>query len=408
MSIAIGLAGLTKGPVVLGVMGTTFVVWLVLDWWSRRGHGTRGFDVVPTACGMGVSPVVTENHGRDARATVFKMLVGIAVIVLIVAPWVVLVERRAPGFLLTTTAHDVTRRIFEPLEQHWGPPGYYVLVIWGTYFPWSLLLPMTFVVAWRHFREDASVRFALAAVIGPWLMFECIATKLPHYLLPVFPPLAFLTADGIVRSLRGEHPDLLALGTRIAVLIWSVIVLALASVPTALNRTQTGLPQIPAMIVFVVGLSYAVAVFALFVQFRKLRYALLTMGAGMIVLMAVLFAFYLPRVQPLQLSRCIGDVLRHNGGGAESTTAGDVQMIAYKEPSLAFYQGGTIREQSENDFLKTHSPEQWPRFLTIRQDVWDDTPPEIRAKLEILGECRGWAYADKGRTWTVIVVRKRP
>jgi hypothetical protein len=101
-------------------------------------------------------------------------------------------------------------------------------------------------------------------------------------------------------------------------------------------------------------------------------------------------------------------VLHRNGGAAESTQAGDVQMIGYKEPSLAFYQGGTIREQSENDFLQTHPPQQWPQFLTIRQDVWRDIPREAKAKLEVLGECRGWAYADRGRTWTVIVVRKRP
>ena len=59
--------------------------------------------------------------------------------------------------------------------------------------------------------------FALSAVVGAWGMFECFQTKLPHYLLPVFPPLAFLTADAIVRCLRGEHEDLTTRGTIFAI-----------------------------------------------------------------------------------------------------------------------------------------------------------------------------------------------
>src|SRR5688500_5480328 len=44
MSITIGLAGLTQGPVVLGVMATTWAAWALLRWWDNR-------------------------HGRDARVT---------------------------------------------------------------------------------------------------------------------------------------------------------------------------------------------------------------------------------------------------------------------------------------------------------------------------------------------------
>ena len=68
----------------------------------------------------------------------------------------------------------------------------------------------------------------------------------------------------------------------------------------------------------------------------------------------------------------------------------------------------TQMEPRKNDFLATHPPERWPRFVTIREDVWKNLPPDVRAKLEVLGECRGWAYADKGRVWTIIIVRKRP
>src|SRR5205823_13070965 len=136
-----------------------------------------------------------------------KIILSIVIITAVVGPWMILVEHRVPGFIRASTMHDVLKRVTEPLEQHKGPPGYYLLVVWGIYFPWSVLLPLTFVIAWRH-RDDPRIRFALGAVIGPWLMFELVRTKLPHYLLPIFPALAYLMADAIVRCLRGEHKDL--------------------------------------------------------------------------------------------------------------------------------------------------------------------------------------------------------
>ena len=232
MAVAIGFAGLTKGPVVLGVLGMTLLVWLLLSWWLGR---LARDELIPEA------QAGRPSHGGTAGA-VLKIVVAVIIVAAIVGPWVVLVEQRAPGFIFTTASHDVVTRIFEPLEQHKGPPGYYLITLWGTYFPWSLLLPLTFVIAWRH-RNDPRVRFCLAATIGPWLMMELVQTKLPHYLLPAFPPLAFLTADAIVRCLRGEHRDLASRGTLVAVGIWAAIVAALWFAPWAALRSFPDVPR---------------------------------------------------------------------------------------------------------------------------------------------------------------------
>jgi 4-amino-4-deoxy-L-arabinose transferase-like glycosyltransferase len=386
ISIAIGLAGLTKGPVVLGVLGMTLIVWLLYR-------------------GTGASPMQPESdlHGRGARATM-KLLVATGIIVAIVAPWLYLVEHRAPGFIFTTVSHDIAARIFEPLEQHKGPPGYYSLAIWGIFFPWSVLLPLALVNAWRH-RDDPRVRFALCATIGPWLLFECVQTKLPHYVLPIFPTLAFLTADAIVRCLRGEHKDLLTRGTRTAVAIWSLLVIALGAglMVWGINNKS---PAPLAALMAAIGIGWSLVVLAAFLT-RQPRTGLLAVGGGMLVLMAITFGLYLPSVQSLRLSQQIAQILEQNGGDAKSTRAGDVQMIAYKEPSLAFYQGGTIREQSKNDFLQTHPPALWPKFIVVREDVWQQTPPNAKQQLQVIGEARGLDLPDRGRTWTVMVARKK-
>ena len=383
---AVGLAGLTKGPVVLGVQGMTLLIlWL--------GRLARTFQ----------TDVEEARVGRPSHIVV-KTAVAVAIIVAIVGPWMCLVEHRAPGFLKATTSRDVVQRVFEPLEQHKGPPGYYALVAWGIYFPWSVLLPLTFVMAWRHFREDASVRFALAAVIGPWLMLECVQTKLPHYLLPVFPPLAYLTADAIVRCLRGEHDDLTTRGTRGAILAWCFIVVALGFLPLRVDLKST---YEAAVACAACGFVYGGAVALLFRRGRRPAAGLVAMGLGMMLAMGVAFAWYLPAAQDLRLSVDLAAILARAGASAQDTKPGDVQMIQYKEPSLAFYQGGTIREQSENDFLLNHPPSEWPRFLVIREDIWDRMPGTVKSQWQLAGVTRGRDLADQARTWTVYVLRKR-
>jgi 4-amino-4-deoxy-L-arabinose transferase-like glycosyltransferase len=389
-AVAIGLAGLTKGPVVLGVMGMTLLAWAILSGWDRR----RGWGASDTS-----TPPVR------AISVIAKTVVVVGIILVIVGPWLRLVEQRAPGFVGTSVAHDVVRRTMEPLEQHKGPPGYYALVAWGIYFPWSVLLPLTFVVAWRH-RSDPRVRFALAAVIGPWVMLELVQTKLPHYLLPIFPPLAFLTADAIVRCLRGEHGDLVTKGTRGAIAVWGLIVVALGVVPWLALGKFRHLPIAPMVAFTALTVAYPLIVFIFFRRGRP-DAGLVAMGLGMILAMTIAFGWYLPNAHFLRLTACVADVLKQNGGGARDTQPGDVQMIAFKEPSLAFHQGGTIREQPETEFLLTHPPSEWPKWLVIRDDVWQRMPADVKDRLEVVGSCRGVAYAAGGKTWTVWVVRKR-
>ncbi len=388
MAIAIGCAILTKGPVVLGVMAMTLVMLGIFRFFSS----------------MAV-PAMPPRHGRDAHATI-KAITAIAIVAIIVAPWVILVERRAPGFIRVIFSHDVFQRVFEPLEQHYGPPGYYLLLIWALFFPWCVLLPLAFVVAFRHWRVDPKIRFALAAVIGPWLMFELVRTKLPHYLLPALPPLAYLTADAVVRCLRGEHKDLDTAGTRGGITIWALFVATVGFFPLIATWQRESLPFDASIALTAAGVLYAVIVFGAFMR-RSLDVGLAAMGLGMMLVMSVTFGWYLPQVDLLRLSPCIAEALQHHHGGAKETKAGDVQMIAYKEPSLAFDQGGTIREQPENDFLLTHPPAQWPSYLVIRNDVWERMPKDVKDKWELIGTCRGLDIAGGMKISTVMALRKR-
>jgi len=81
-------------------------------------------------------------------------------------------------------------------------------------------------------------------------------------------------------------------------------------------------------------------------------------------------------------------------------------MLDYKEPSLAFYQGGTIREDPSmkltQKLIDTGTP-----WYVITAGVWENTEPQIRDRFEVIDRVTGFAYAG-GREVDVFIVRALP
>jgi 4-amino-4-deoxy-L-arabinose transferase-like glycosyltransferase len=140
---------------------------------------------------------------------------------------------------------EVLARIAQPMESHWGPPGYYLAVLAGGLLPFTAaIVPL---VEWSRrraarrsrlglgntpadgadaapgspcgpndcmaahnaamapnagalagnlpaAREDEARSLLWAWAIGSWILCEISSTKLPHYILPAVPALALLAA----------------------------------------------------------------------------------------------------------------------------------------------------------------------------------------------------------------------
>jgi 4-amino-4-deoxy-L-arabinose transferase-like glycosyltransferase len=415
--ISTGLGLLTKGPVVLGINGMTLIVlglMRVVDARLAKRIEPRGFEVVTQEQeGPHPSPL-PEYRAREpenAGSIVTKVLLCIAIILAIGLPWVIVMWQRmanganpAENGFWKIIKHEIFDRMTSPLEQHKGPPGYYLVYFLATFFPWCLMLPTAIKLAWQN-RGDSLTRFAFAAVVGPWIMFECIATKLPHYVLPCFPFLAILTAQAIVRGIRKEHNEWNNQGWKIAVAVWSIAVIILGIAPWFATMKRFGFDRLPyGAMTIVTGAAVFFAVLV-FIQFAKGKIAsgAYSMAAATLELMALLFSTYLPSARFLHLSEEVGTYLQT----INATQPHEVQMIDYKEDSLPFYQGGTIRPQPKNTFLATAPPQDWPEYLVITREIWDKTPASAKAHLELLKTFHGLAYAAKGRVVDVMVVKKK-
>src|SRR5207253_5851968 len=124
-------------------------------------------------------------------------LPGLAWLALLVTPWfVAILSRGGESFLVESMGNDLLAKLVSSQEGHGAPPGFYLLLFFLTFWPGSMLASLAAPEIWAARREPGA-RFLLAWSVPAWLVMEVVITKLPHYVLPLYPAIAILIA-GVV------------------------------------------------------------------------------------------------------------------------------------------------------------------------------------------------------------------
>jgi 4-amino-4-deoxy-L-arabinose transferase-like glycosyltransferase len=135
-----------------------------------------------------------------------ELIPGALLFLALVLPWYVAAEMRNPGYLHYYFWDEHFGR-FVTNEFDRGEPWYYFIGVgFVGFLPWTLLLPRAAKAAWKITQaekfDDKTIYMMLWAVV-PFVFFSLSKSKLPHYILPIFPALAILTARALVR----EHEE---------------------------------------------------------------------------------------------------------------------------------------------------------------------------------------------------------
>ena len=120
---------------------------------------------------------------------------GLAIFFAIAAPWFVVVSARNPDFARFFFVHEHFERFLTTQHRRVGAWWYFVPVLALGAMPWTTLLPGALARALR--REPG--RFQLNRLMLVWAVFvfaffSASGSKLPSYILPMFPALAVLLA----------------------------------------------------------------------------------------------------------------------------------------------------------------------------------------------------------------------
>src|SRR6201992_3817226 len=123
---------------------------------------------------------------------------GLMWTLVLVLPWFVAIFWRAgDAFFADSIGGDMLSKL-SAQESHGAPPGVYLLLFWVTFWPGALLAGMAVPAVWRARREPGAL-FLLAWLVPSWIVFEAVLTKLPHYVLPLYPAIAILTIGALER-----------------------------------------------------------------------------------------------------------------------------------------------------------------------------------------------------------------
>jgi 4-amino-4-deoxy-L-arabinose transferase-like glycosyltransferase len=130
------------------------------------------------------------------------LISGIALYLAITAPWFALVARRNPEFLEFFFIHEHLQRFTQDDHSRTGPIYYFIPLLLIGFLPWIAQIPSSIAQAWRERRGYFSPSWLLVCWFLVILGFFSIShSKLPGYIIPIFPALAMLVGNCLDRNL---------------------------------------------------------------------------------------------------------------------------------------------------------------------------------------------------------------
>jgi len=152
-------------------------------------------------------PIVTlAIIDRSARWVMrLRPMLGLPIFLVLVLPWVIaILMRSGSAFLTDSIGGDLFAKIISNQESHGAPPGYFVVLFFITFWPAAILAGLAVSFVWRESWQPV-IRFLLAWLAPAWIVFELVITKLPHYVLPLYPAIAILLALAIDQQALSEQ-----------------------------------------------------------------------------------------------------------------------------------------------------------------------------------------------------------
>jgi len=248
---------------------------------------------------------------------------GLMWMLVLVLPWFIAIYWRAGGTFFTDSVGGDMLSKLAAQESHGAPPGLYLLLFWITFWPAAPLAGMAVPAIWRARREPGA-QFLLAWLVPSWIVFELVLTKLPHYVLPLYPAIAILTAGALERRVLSR--SWLTRGAA-----WWFAIPALAAILAVVGAISlTRQPAFLAWPLFAIAMILGLFAWWLYEDGRAERSLLNAVVASMFLAFAV-FGVVLPSLNTLFPSAEIARAVRY-----ARCVKPKLASAGFHEPSLVF------------------------------------------------------------------------
>jgi 4-amino-4-deoxy-L-arabinose transferase-like glycosyltransferase len=347
-AFAIGI--LIKGPIIVAVLGVTI---LAISLWDRDWSW------------------MNTLHWKW----------GAALTALIVLPWGIAIAVTTHGeFYSQALGHDFAAKILGGQESHGAPPGYYLLLASVTLWPATMFALPGIGSAIARRKDEPALRYLLAWAGAAWVMFALVPTKLPHYILPAYPAIAFMGAMWAMRpATSGDEPR------------WERVLRYLACVQFALGVAAFAIVPIIAPQMFgdgttwwlvagaVLGAGAGVAAMVFLIR-RRTMAASMSAVAAAVIFYPLLVWGVASHVQQIWMSPHAADKVWAD----EKPGDPPVVLAGYVEPSLVFLLGTDTRIENGTTAAEVAAQHGWlalvedherKRFLTRLAELGASAKP---------------------------------
>ncbi len=124
----------------------------------------------------------------------------------ITAPWFVLIAQRNPEFLEFFFIHEHLQRFTQTAHSRTGPIYFVLPLLLLGFLPWIAQVPGAIAQTWRERNREFSSGWLLTCWFVVILGFFSISqSKLPGYIIPLFPALALIVGSQLDRNLGSSN-----------------------------------------------------------------------------------------------------------------------------------------------------------------------------------------------------------
>lgn len=295
-------------------------------------------------------------------------LSGLAIFLALTAPWFLLVAHRNPGFAHFFFIQEHFQRFLTTEHHRVGPFWYFVPILLVGFLPWTSLIGAVFREGRQTSKESfCTRRFLLIWCIFIFTFFSASNSKLPSYILPMFPAMGMLLALVLEKMPAAVLKKHLLLPAAIGGLL-------LFAYPYAARFTSDSMP-LPIMQSIALYLTIAAAVY---VAGTAMAWRALNKGRKTAAVMTMAMASV--------LAVSIG-MAGHDSYGALKSSKGVVQAVApYLRPdtqvfsvqtydqTLPYYLGRQVTLVDYTDefaFGESAEPDRWIPTLAGFIPVWN-------------------------------------
>ena len=285
------------------------------------------------------------------------LIKGLVLFFVITTPWFVLISLKNPEFPRFFFIHEHFERFTSKIHHRYGPPYYFIPILLLGIIPW---LGVLFQSLWNGAHErNAAAGFQPKKMLLIWTLFiffffSISDSKLPSYILPIFPSLALLIACHLEKAsnkaINASAVLLLIPGAIGVVMAWKI---------PSLAKDAYSLPLMTAHVPWVFAASVIAcigAIAALLLSRRQKEWAIVALATSGFLGGQVLMYGHDPQGR---YSAGIDMVPAIN---AELTPETPLYVVGKYEQSLPFYLRRTmimVQHMDELEFGLNQEPQLW-------------------------------------------------